>query len=1804
MAEETQNTSSGQPRTFDKGLNEDVNDFHLPANEWTQARNAINNSITGDLGKLGNEPANLKCVELDYPIIGTIHIIEDKWLLFSTDGNTNSEIGIFTESKCSYFKIVNASCLNFKLEKLIIGVSRPLSTCTYKAYWDDGINPSRTLEVDADNLARNLYTNPESTIPWIQNCSIINSCNICTNTSALDCDKLRLAQFINPICPRVQMGVSGGNLLNGSYFVVMAYAVNGQKISDWYLSNTQGLFQHSNSASSLDVYIDSVDLDYDEIIVGLGYVVNQQTVVRQAGIYSTRQTKLSFDTIFDTWPAIPIEQIPIMTPIPDKSDAMYTTGDYLIRVGPSNKQDFNYQPLANQIVSKWQSVNYPVDYYSKGNNNTGYMRDEVYAFFIQWVYDTGDKSASYHIPGRPPFANLSVTPATLGGVSDLTATAGPNAILGDNTVWQVYNTAQTTAFPNTPLADGGLVIAEGYMGYWQSTESYPDNKPEVWNASAHPWSTVVSPPYSGTVNGITDYDICGKYIRHHKFPEDIMHPDVTLYENGGDHIRIMGVKFENIKAPRTNTGDLIPGIIGYEILRSTRNGNKSIIAKGIINNMHKYPIPGTNKTGLYPNYPYNDLTEDPFLSTKRTTTASTFNPNAIGGGVITNGSSSFNSHWPGGFIDPNAFSSQHYTFHSPETQFNNPYLATKELKIYGNPWGKILGKYDLSDKHPKEKLITDYVFLISAIGGVGIAVLNMNGERRVNKQLAHYNGFSHRDSFVEKATYDLDEDGSYDGSGSSSGTIASGPIAAPGGTGTAGPFGTTGTYNGSGSTTNNVTGETTNSGSYKATDAAGPDPDHLSAIKTQSNATGVGTGAPYAAFTSYNLLHNSIAAAAFALTPNAVPIISAIAGLLGPDNALTNKQGDSNKAVDSTEGAFASSTTTIEQSDGNQQRTPVELRIATNIPTFLNYFSDGTDSFIRLIKAILRFRDYAVRYHSHGFYNQFNAARPTQFRTTLDNQQYLNPEILDFDANSRINNLYRSRTVALKTTSGMGQPGVNDLSRYDAAKINTPWWPSNFAGPIRTIENLCSQYLDYSSVNDPGYPADSGQTCSSNYVGLKIKIDNQYGQLNNIVQIPTSNCYTSVTIDPTTKQITSGASTTTLFGGDIYINRYTEKNTFFYFYDWLYGQPDGAQLDYLQNQMIPYPKYWANFNQFQTSDFTTSFLATLTNPGLWGSNNIVTPRDYYALDGSSNVQSNFFTSLANIASNFRFDKRGWFYLFNSGVRDFFVESEINVAYRDYGEIAAERFYDPYNGTDSNTLFTTDIIKSGNFYKYDISLSTTKTFINYTSWASMQSPSYNPYDAETCFKYQPTRVIYSLPSQYEGLKDGWRVFLPNNYYDFDSLVTSIKPINKSGAMIFFDSASPVQFQGTDQLQTGLGTKLTIGDGGLFSQPMQQVINTENSYEYASCQNRLSVINTPAGLYWMSQNQGKVFTMSGNGLKEVSNSSMKWWFNQFLPYRITEYFENFELLDNPVVGVGCQSMYDNENGLLYFSKRDFKLKDTFTKDQFTYQGGYKFTYNPTGLTVDLGDPLFFEDASWTISYDPKIDNWISYHDWHPTLNMPGKNTFMTVSPKDLKSIWIHNERCDLYCNYYGDNFPFEVEFRVNTGQTVNSLRSIEYILECYKYAPNCYDRFHVLDYNFDEAVIYNTEQVSGLLKLNLNPKQNPTAILQYPIINLASINILFSKEENKYRFNQFWDITADRGEYFNPTIPGFAQRPIWNTEANGYIRALNPANLNYNKAELQRKKFRHYTTVVLFRKLISNDRKMLVMITNTKELYSPR
>lgn len=1825
------NTSDANSDTFDKSLNEDIRNFHAGPNQWTQARNAINNSKTGDLGALGNEPATLKCITLPpgFTVISTIHIVDDRWLIYSTNMPSSiqipqvslgSEIGIFDASLCKYTKLVNHICLNFSTLYPITGVTSKTSLCTYKAYWDDqGYNPDRVMEFNIDDLSLNDALdsngnyNTHTTIPYILECKdengvvtndplnpvVAQGCITCTippgTDPALDCSKIRLARYIHTPCIQVRKGIGSGSLPNGSYMVAISYSIKGQKVGDWYISNVQSLFSHDNVSGSLDIELTDQDITFDDITVVIVSVVNQQTQAKQVGVYSTHQQLISIDSIQNTWVTVPIDSLVIRTPVTERSDAMYSVNDYLLRVGPRSKFDFNYQPLANQIVTKWVSTEFPENYYRNGGNRTGYMRDEIYSFFIRWIYDTGDKSSSYHIPGRPALALPDDLGAILGTyLPNVDGPLGHVNWITSNTGTQIGGT-----LPNPAPNNNGFDIAEGYMGYWESSEQYPDNKPEIWDASANPWSTVNAPIYGG-LQGPLDYDLCGKKIRHHKMPDQTVSPALDYYNNTNQTIRVLGTKFENIRTPMmddpiTGLPIPVPGIIGYEILRGSRNGNRTIVAKGIINNMMKYQTQYENPIApgqylpdnfpterLYQNYPYNDLRKDPFLSEVQIL--------PVNGGAMSllnltglvpdlYGSNSY------GLGGSNNVKQDIFSFHSPDTNFVHPFLSAPEIKLYSEVTGSVTGKFEKSEKHPKEVLITNTALIVAAIAGIGMGALAVNGKRSVKYIPGGSRGFSQ--SGWKDFDFKLNQ------------TYTDG----------------TQTYGTSVTPTTIIQGTSTNTVSGSDSDGTTPGNNALEQPNYESQQWI--TNALNEIYNKITALENAHGETLFKNTDPTV-IGGGLLNPIGDGTTVATYKKLLQEFKDIADKSFALQTPTAEitQDDGITKSMPSFAGIFTKLPIFLHYLTEGADNTLRLMRAYIKDSDFALRYHSHCFYNKANAVQAGNDRREILQSSYVGPQVTQFGANHTINNLYRNSFVAVEVNSIIFDPVTDDVTRIAASDVDKLWSPSILSpGKVALVKPEDKSFDtndNYGSYNNSmnNLPSSGIQISSCHYSALKQNIRNLYGQLIQIAQQPASECVESYDTSLPTQ------TSRTTFGGDIYVGRYTEKNTFYFFTDWLYDQPDGAQFNYPANSMIAYPRFWANFDKFETTDFTSSLIGTLTNPVNLVSTGIITPSSYYNLDGIPYPQ------LPPLISGFgAFSiKSRWFYLFNSGVRDFYCESEINLDLRDWGNVTEERHYDPFQYTDTKSMFDTKLIKFQNFYKYDFSLSISKLFSNYISWGNMQSRYYDPLLAQSCFQYTPNRVIYSLPAVYGSYADNWLTYLPNNYKDFANKITAIYSINKSGAMIFFDAASPVQFQGLDQLQTDLGVKLTIGDGGLFSQPMQAMVNADNSYEYGSCQSRMSIINTPAGIFWMCQNQGKIFTVTG-GINEISAQDLRWWLAQYLPFRLLQAYPDFELYDNTISGVGCLSIYDNENALLYFTKRDFQLRPGFVtsnpgqgETQIDYVSGNIFEVAGGTPRFFLGDPTYFEDVSWTISYDPKTQGWIGYHDWHPNLVLPGKNTFMSISniasnPLENNSIWIHNKRTDLYCNYYGFNYPFEVEFMVQTGQQINTLRSVQYQLECYKYDQNQYDRFHKLDMNFDTAVIYNTEQCSGLLKLLLQPKNNLALELTYPIIQPVApgwIEILFTKEENAYRFNQFWDTTADRGE-FNP----IAERMIWNTQNNGYVRELNDNNLDYNKNPFQRKKFRHYQTVVLLSKLVPEiagtpgmEYKMLVNITDVKFLKSSR
>ena len=1629
MAKSRNNNSADSQNLFAGGMNKEVSHFGMGESDYISARNAINRSIKGDVGSRITEPSNIYCTGAPFTIIGAENLYDDVWVLFSTN-NTTSEIGIFTSKKCTYERTARSNCMGFNTAYLITAVSRPVWDGSYNVYFDDkGLNVSRMFNT------RNF--------PFVQNCVTVNGCTTCVDTDEVDCDKLRLESFIKNPCINLSSGPSIGSILNGTYTAYVAYLVDGQRVSDYLgKSNAVHVFSHENLNSSLDLSLSNLDESFDEFELVILFTISQKTFARRYGTYSTRQTKITIDSVDNTLAEIPLSDLTIITPVPDRSEGMFKLGHYLTRINPSNKVQPNYQPLANQIKVKFQVVEYPVNYYKKGGTNVGFMRDEVYAFEIRGIWNTGDRTDSYHIPGR--YRRIYQITDDTGGIgASVLENANCPSTLNDiespdytPKVFEVFNTALITATPNTTLADGGVLIAEGDMGYHESVELYEDDNAAVWNAN---------------VAGKPEWDLCGKPIRHHRFPDNVIlqgGSSSTLtnhYSNDGTKIRVLGFKLENVQPFVDLNGNVISGIVGYEVLRVSRNGNKTVLFKGMINNMFEYDIPSpiSNRKGLYANYPFNDLRPDKFISKNPTPTS--YEP-AFGGLI--------------NYTPNDQISFKNFTFHSPDTTFERPVLGADELKIYGAMWGQSRGAYLEPIGHPRHKFVTDLSFVGAIIVGFSYALAKMNGTRNVE-----YPGY-------ETAAFP-----SFLGYSTTTGSITAGA--------------------------------------------------NVAAV----SAVGAGIN-------------------------NTISIQGVVDGLTGQNDGFASLVKSTKSTLIATGFSNASIPTSggrqraITYSYTNQDQTPDFVKFALSImgnPMFLGHMADGADSFMNIIKAVGAWRQHALQYQAYCGYENMYKPYANNRRFKIGSAFYLSEGIHDLESGYRVNHKYRNKTVIFSTLRDVaGTTGaMADESRPDLV--------SNMS------TDIFGSYL---------------RRASSHYVAMKSRNRNQYGQIGNSIFLLATPCPYDI----------NQSETGVIFGGDTYIGKYSEKNTLFYFDQWLNGQPDGAIHNYLKHKMFEHTAFWMDTDPFDLMEFVNSVPQALGDAIQAGDvstffQNLVTPSDKHCFDRLPGNNGLFLL------------KKAYMYLFQSGVRDFFVESEYNIDYRDWEDTDDKKHWPVLS--DLGTMFSMNNIKADNYYKIDQSLSANFLAQNNINWSKTQQRNFDPVLAETVFTRMNKRVLYSLPQSMNSKKDNMSVFLPLNYKDFTAEITAIKPIGTTGGLIFFKTESPQVLPGSEQLTMDSNAKITIGDGALFSRELQRLDTSESPLQHGSCQNRLSIANTPIGIFFASVDQGEIFFTNGSSLKTISDNKLRTWLNRFMPYQLIKDFPDFDVLDNPVGGIGLQIAYMADTDLIYVAKKDFRLRKDIP-NTVTHLFGNTFLVDDV-LRIKLGDPNYFENASWTLSWDVSGNQLVSFHDWHPDLILEGPNVFHTTKKNML---WKHNAVCNSFCNFYGIDYPFEIHFNSSTKFSTSVLRSIEYYMECYKYGDNCYDRFHLLNFNFNKAIVFTSEQCSGLLNLIHDDGRNPIFSLDYPKINNASIDILYSKEEQKYRFNAFWDIVKDRGEFTN------FEELIWNTESNGYIQNLNPNSLNYDKNQLQRKKFRHHDLEIrLIRENVGNV-EMVVNLAITKKGLSER
>lgn len=649
----------------------------------------LNGDIEGKEGAANswfvqNQLSNSLCYEFlpNYYLNGKIQLNNFQYALFfcildPNNPNTviNSEIGILDTQFCSYNSYVADPCLGFRKDKPIRGVYKHTNRENdRKIYFIDGWNNNRFLTLKEDG-----------TYPLTHTGSKCESCDY-EEGESLDCAQLDFNKEYKIPCLTLDPN-SQGQLPSGVYQVGVAYSDNEMVFTDYAFSPALKVWSEGSNIG-LNVKADCVDSPFDYFsVVLLTRTVENSLVVYHIGHYPLSNTTISIVNLANST-IISTEEAIAKTPLYDKSEHIVTNGETLMLGKHQPDTILNYQPEANNILVKWLEIKVPKNQAWK---YPSLMRDEVYSFSLEWISRKGKTKGVFHIPGR---ASIEDDLTSLPEDNDVYELDGcdPATLLK----WQTVNTALIDEAFEIDCEDcsGDNISKRGTMGYWEAENLTYPNDTDTWG------------------------DLACQKIRHHRMPShDLTHihdnfttetivadpedcetinlPGGYSYENcPADQniihepmcVNILAVEFLNIEHPKDSDGNYDNDIHGYRILVGDRNGNKSILHKGLLYNVWK-DTSSEKVDILYPNYPFNDLNPDLFLSVIQN------NDNADGGEVPPNGNY------------PKSYVRDQFTYHSPDIHFREARQEFgTELKVYGEEIGYINGEFKDVYQHPQVKL--------------------------------------------------------------------------------------------------------------------------------------------------------------------------------------------------------------------------------------------------------------------------------------------------------------------------------------------------------------------------------------------------------------------------------------------------------------------------------------------------------------------------------------------------------------------------------------------------------------------------------------------------------------------------------------------------------------------------------------------------------------------------------------------------------------------------------------------------------------------------------------------------------------------------------------------------------------------------------------------------------------------------------------------------------------------------------------------------------------------------------------------
>lgn len=205
------------------------------------------------------------------------------------------------------------------------------------------------------------------------------------------------------------------------------------------------------------------------------------------------------------------------------------------------------------------------------------------------------------------------------------------------------------------------------------------------------------------------------------------------------------------------------------------------------------------------------------------------------------------------------------------------------------------------------------------------------------------------------------------------------------------------------------------------------------------------------------------------------------------------------------------------------------------------------------------------------------------------------------------------------------------------------------------------------------------------------------------------------------------------------------------------------------------------------------------------------------------------------------------------------------------------------------------------------------------------------------------------------------------------------------------------------------------------------------------------------------------------------------------------------------------------------------------------------------MDLKDETVFEDVGWTISFDFRSGRWISFFDFRPDWYVSLPEYAMTGYNTNNPEVYIHNMTNRSFQNYNGIQHPWLVDVLSEHSVNENRIESVSYIMESYRHDYGSYGNYILNNrIGMDEAIVYGTNNNSGILKLE--QVDTPNQMGAYPIqVDSKTQAIPQTLVGGKWSFNYF----------FNRLVEG---RKMWTVERDGHTRNLEGTSLSYNRGPI--------------------------------------